>query len=462
MNPLRSRSTRLSRRALLQVGFSSAAGLTIDQVLGSRQAHASEGGARAKSVLFVFLTGGPSQLDTFDMKPEAPTEVRGSFRPIASRTGGLLICEHLPLLAERSDRYAVVRTFTCDRSLGAHDFATHALLAGIDRPPAGPTRAASRHDWPCYAAGLDYLRPSREGIPSGVHLPLYLADGGVGDYPGQNAGVLGGCHDPWQLTKDPNQADFRVSGLDVQHGLSLSRLGDRVQLLADLDQRRREADEFELARSYAGHQSRAVSLLTSGRLARAFDLEREPDRVRDRYGRHLYGQSLLLARRLVEAGVPIVQANLGLLTAHWDTHQDNEKHLRETLLPPTDRAVSALLDDLFMSGLLNETLVIVMGEFGRTPKLGGNVGTPTFSPSGRDHWTDCFFGLFAGAGVQGGRVIGRSDRLAAYPLDHPFTPADLGATLYQAIGISPSSEVRDRLGRPMTLNLGTPIDELYS
>lgn len=449
----------LSRRALVEVGYASAIGLGLPSLAGAGEADSSR---RAKSVLFVFLTGAPSQVDTFDMKPDAPAEIRGDFKPIATTVPGLLICEHLPLFASHMHKLALVRSITCGRELGAHDFATHAVLAGINRPPAGPTRAASRHDWPCYAAGLDYLSPCSDGLPSGVHLPNYLADGGVGAYPGQNAGWLGGKHDPWQVTQDPNRKDFQVAGLKLPIGLTVDSLARRQSLLARMDRQRRELATLDQPGQLTEQQSRAARFLVSGRLADAFAIEREPDKVRDHYGRHLFGQSLLLARRLLQAGVPIVQANLGIFTAHWDTHIDNCKNLKDALLPPFDRAISALFEDLSETGLLAETLVVVMGEFGRTPKLGGNLGTPTYSPAGRDHWTDCFFSLFAGAGVRGGQIIGASDRIGAYPVTTPYHPADIGATIYSALGVDPAAEITDRLGRPMRLNSGEVIEALYS
>ena len=363
----------------------------------------------------------------FDLKPDAPAEVRGQFKPVASRTPGLRICEHLPRLAACSDKYAVVRSMT--HGLPSHEHATHMVLTGIDKMPVGSTHMASRSDWPCFASGLDFVRPRRDGVPNGVMLPTYL-NNGYG-FSGQDAGVLGARHDPWHVKADPNAADFRVENLSLPAGLSVTDLENRTRLLAGIERQRSALEKSRPGDEFRGHYERAISTLSASRLSQAFLLDREPPRLRDAYGRHPFGQSLLLARRLVEACVPIVQANMGTMN-NWDTHNDNFKQLKDRLLPPLDRGVSALLDDLDARGLLDETLVVMVGEFGRTPKLGGNVGTPSYVPDGRDHWAGVFFALFAGAGVRGGQVIGNSDALAAYPASKGYYPSDLGATVYTA------------------------------
>jgi hypothetical protein len=417
---------------------------------------------RAKSVLFVFLFGAPSPLDTFDPKPDAPAEIRGEFKTISTCVPGIIVSEHLPRIAQRMNQLCVVRSMSMDPSLGAHDFGCHSILSGIDLPPVGPTRASSRLAWPCYAAGIDAAVGKRPGLPTGVHLPLPIMDATIGRYPGQDAGLLGPTHDPLQLLQDPNEPTFEVSQYQLPKALSASQLNDRVALLRDINAQQealgRQADLLDMSRQ----QREAADFLAQGRLARAFDLAREPDRVRDRYGRHLYGQSLLLARRLVAEGVPIVQASLSVGQAQWDTHTDNFQSLRTVLLPPFDQALSALLDDLDATGLLRETLVVIMGEFGRTPKIGGNLGTPFYSPTGRDHWTACFFACFAGAGVKGGSLVGASDRIGAYPVTAAYSPADLGATLYEALGVDPQTIVADSLGRPVRLNTGKPMLALYN
>lgn len=448
----------LKRRELLQIGSSGLLGLGLPTLL-SQQSSAAATGAfgeqRARSVILIFLTGAPSHLDMFDLKPEAAAEVRGSFQPIATRTPGMDVCEHLPKLATRSDKYAVVRSMT--HGLPSHEHATHMVLTGIDKMPIGATHMASRADWPCYASTLDYLQPRRDGIPNGVMLPTYL-NNGYG-FSGQDAGFLGARHDPWHVKQDPNDPKFRVESLSLPVGMTLDALGDRRQLLAQFNAQSASLDLARSAAEFSSYQDQAMSILTASSISRAFNVDQEPAAVRDQYGRHLFGQSLLLSRRLVQAGVPIVQANMGSMN-NWDTHNSNFTQLKDRLLPPLDQGVSALLDDLGSSGLLDETLVVMVGEFGRTPKLGGNVGTPSYVPDGRDHWAGVFFALFAGAGVRGGQVIGSSDNIAAYPATNPYYPSDLGATIFHSLGVDPCSIIKDRVNRPMHASEGEPIGPL--
>ena len=462
----------LHRREILQVGFSALVGLGTDFLLDRRAvaagaaARAQRGpaaakapGSRAKSVILIFQTGAPSHVDTFDLKPDAPAEIRGDFKPIASRTPGLLISEHLPRLAALSDKFAVIRSMT--HPVPSHEIGTHFLLTGIDALPPGSTHMASRNDWPCYASGLDHIRPRGDGVPSGVMLPTYL-NNGYG-FSGQHGGVLGPKHDPWQITRDPNNADFRVDELSLPPGLAVDRLHGRKSLLGEFDASRAALQSGSMSvgdPAFDGLRDRAFSLLTAGAVRKAFEIEREDPKLRDRYGRHMFGQSLLLARRLVEAGVPIVQANMGHMN-QWDTHNANCPTLKNHLLPPLDRGVSALLEDLHARGLLEETLVVMVGEFGRTPKLGRDNGGNITNTTGRDHWSGAFSALFAGGGVRGGQVIGRTDKMGAYPATQGYYPSDLGATIYASLGIDPSTEIRDRLGRPLRLNRGQVIETLY-
>ena len=447
----------MTRRELLQVGFSGLIGMGLPSLLTKKAMATAPTPRRARSVILIFLTGAPSHLDMFDLKPEAPDEVRGHFRPIATRAVGVQICEHLPRLAARADQFAIVRSMT--HGLPSHEHATHMVLTGIDKMPVGSSHMASRHDWPCYASGLNFVRPRPDGFPSGVMLPTYL-NNGYG-FSGQTAGFLGARHDPWQVREDPNGANFRVENLNLPVGLSIRDLDGRRRLLTQVDQQRARLDQARAVGDYTGQQEQAFSMLTASEVGRAFAIEREPAAVRDRYGRHMFGQSLLLARRLVEAGVPIVQANMGTMN-NWDTHNSNFTQLKDRLLPPLDQGVSALLDDLTGRGLLDETLVVMVGEFGRTPQLGGNVGTPSYVPDGRDHWAGVFFAVFAGAGVRGGQVIGTSDRIAAYPAANPYYPSHLGATIYHVLGVDPRTAIADRLNRPMHLNEGEVIAPLFT
>jgi hypothetical protein len=448
-------SAGITRRELLQAGYSGLLGLGLPALLAARAADRHERPAR--SVILVFLTGAPSHIDTFDLKPEAPAEVRGSFRPIATRVPGVQFCEHLPRLARHAHQLAILRSLT--HGVPSHEHATHMLLTGIDQMPPGATHMASRNDWPCFASGLDYVRPRHDGVPNGVMLPTYL-NNGYG-FSGQHAGVLGARHDPWHVKNDPNDPAFRVASLRLPDGLTADQLDDRRALLDQVDRQRDALVRLAEPHQLSAQQHQAFAMLTSGKVARAFAIDREPDRVRDRYGRHAFGQSLLLARRLIQAGVPVLQANMGHMN-NWDTHDHNCRQLKERLLPPLDQAVAALLDDLEAHGLLSETLVVMVGEFGRTPKLGGNVGTPQFQPDGRDHWAGVFSAVLAGGGIHGGQVVGKSDKIAAFPASRAYYHSDLGATIYSALGIDPSTEVRDRLGRPLRLNAGEFIRPLFN
>jgi hypothetical protein len=425
-------SVGVRRRELLQVGSSGLLGLSLSGVLEGR-ARAAETKAdspaaktgvarRAKSVILAFQTGACSHHDTFDMKPEASAEARGPFQPIATAVPGFQICEHLPGLAQRAKKYAVVRSFS--HRDNNHLMSTHHVLTG-------------------------HLQPG--GFPSGVHLPTFLMSAPL-TWPGQHGGILPPKHDPWQITSDPNDKNFRVDNLTLAAGLDIARLEDRRELLDQINARQKVLDGNAEQRRLTTQQELAFTMLTSARLHEAFEIGRESDATRDRYGRNTYGQSLLLARRLSEIGVPVVQVNLGRVQ-NWDNHANIFTTLKDRLLPPVDQGMSALLDDLESSGRLDDTLVILIGEFGRTPKINAQAG--------RDHWGYCFSGLFAGAGVKGGQVIGKSDPLGAYPLTKAYTPEDLGATVYTALGIDPASTIHDSQGRPAQLNLGTRMSALY-
>ena len=441
--------TGLDRREWMQVGASGLLGIGLPSIIAGRAAAApARRNASPKSVILIFLTGAPSHLDTFDLKPETPAEIRGEFRPIATNVPGVHISEHLPRLAARMNKLAIVRSMAHREN--NHLVATHHVLTGYQQPGAFFDKIASRDDWPCYSAGLNCLRPRSDGVPSGVNLPTYLMEGPL-LWPGQHAGFLGPRHDPWQIRQDPNLPTFGVENLRLT-GLDGNQLRQRMSLVAEVDRQRAGLAAMAETRRLADQQERAISMLTSGQVARAFDIDQEPARTRERYGRHMFGQSMLLARRLVQAGVPVVQCNMGIVQ-NWDTHGANFTRLKNQLLPPLDQGAAALLDDLDATGMLDDTLVMILGEFGRTPKIQGD---------GRDHWAACFSAAFAGAGVRGGQVIGQSDRIGAYPATTPYSPDDLGATVYHVLGIDPASEVHDRQGRPAQLNRGEVMQVLFN
>lgn len=434
------------RREFWKVGVGAGLGIGLPVYGPVRSA---DGFSTPRSVILVNLTGGMSHIDCLDLKPDAPVEVRGEFRPASTAIPGIQVCEHLPRLASRMRHWALVRSLSHGEN--GHLPGTHRLLTGSTMPAQRQTdldNVLSRRDWPCYAAGLDYLRPRHDGLPNGVTLPHQLIEGPL-TWPGQHAGLLGPKHDPMWVTQDPNAASFRMDTFTPAAGTDSDRLLSRRRLLDGVDQGGDVA--------FRDHRERAFELLTSPRVAGAFRLDREAVAVRDRYGRNSFGQSLLLARRLIQAGVPIVQANMGIVQS-WDTHIDNWGRLKTRLLPWLDQALAALMDDLDGEGLLGRTLVAALGEFGRTPKVSTLPGEKI---PGRDHWAYVYSGLFAGGGVIGGRVIGKSDRTGAHPVTTPYTPFDVGATIYQALGIESTAEIRDALGRPAALNTGSPIAELF-
>lgn len=452
----------IDRRGLLKVGAASVIGSFIAPSSLTKQTKAAAVSppsfGRAKSVVLVMLSGGPSQLDTVDPKPDAPAEVRGEFNTISTAIPGVAICEHLPKLATQLDRWSVVRTLAHQEH--NHLLATHIALTGRPTPlPRGGSdldRVESRSDFPNLSAALDHIRPRNDGIPTGVSLPNYLIEGPL-TWPGQHAGFLGAKHDPWQINGDPNNPDFKMDALALRDGMSVDRVLARRDLLQSLA-KPNQSGSITSVESFREQQNIAFNILTSGKVVSAFDIKSESEETRERYGRNKFGQSLLMARRLVEAGVPIIQATMGIVQT-WDTHTDNWGRLKNTLLPQLDAGLAALMDDLQASGLLDETLVIVMGEFGRTPKISTLPGETI---PGRDHWAAAYSGLFAGAGVLGGQVIGKTDAQAAYPLTRPWSPADVLSTTFHALGVHEETTIVDPLQRNHFLINGTVIEPLYS
>ena len=441
----------MNRREMLQVGYTGLLGLGMSSFAraASKDAPSLSSGKKPKSLLIVFLTGAASHLETFDPKPDAPPEIRGEYKHIQTKTPGLLASEYIPKLAARSHLYSVVRSLA--HRDNNHLVATHHVLTGHQQPGAFFDKIASRDDFPNYAGGLSYFRKPPEGTPGGVNLPTYLMEGPL-LWPGQHAGFLGPRHDIMQIRNDPNGADFQVENLRPAPGMDVGQIRDRVALLNAVNGHQKWLADAAETKKLSDQQHQAVAVLTSGKVAKAFDIDQEPVAVRDRYGRHAFGQSCLLARRLIEAGVPVVQANMGRVQ-NWDSHGDLFKRMKKDLLPPLDSGVSALLDDMSERGLLEDTMVMMLGEFGREPKINKSAG--------REHWAPCFCGLFAGAGVRGGQVVGRSDKTAAYPATTPYSPDDIGATVYSVLGIDPHAEATDRLGRPVQLNRGRIIRPLF-
>jgi hypothetical protein len=393
------------------------------------------------------------------MKPAAPKEIRGEFKPSATRVPGMQITELLPLVAEQAERFSIVRSMT--HSAINHNAATYLVTTGNAPPREQIAFTPTENDFPHLGAQVTFGRPAPGTVPTAVSLPDPVGDGPY-PCPGQNGGFLGAAYAPFSVLGDPNDDDFAIPGL--QDAADGQRLTDRQALLRAVDDGLgRLADERQVE-DLGRYRQQAFALLTSAATRRAFDIRAEPERVRDRYGRHKYGQSLLLARRLVEAGVRLVTVYWGGRVnnpvPHWDTHMNNNRRLREELLPPFDQCFSAFLEDLAQRGLLETTLVVCMGEFGRTPRFGQFTGNGV-DDTGRDHWSQCYSLVIAGGSQPGGRIIGRSDRFAAYPAADPITPPDLTASLLHALGIDPSREVRDAFTRKVPLSTGQVKPELF-
>ncbi len=444
----------LTRRRLLQVGGLGLIGSLLPRLLEAGEGRRSR--ARAKSVIFLHQFGGPSHIDTFDMKPSAPEQVRGQYRPIRSSAPGIVISEKLPRTARVMDRVTLVRSVR--HEMRNHNSAGYYSLTGFAPPLDDQRLRDSRELFPAYGAVVDRFAPAARGTPTFVSYPYVIADGSI--TPGQHASFLGQQHDPFFIAQDPNAPDFRLPELSLPDNLSPERLQDRRAVMNLLDRQTRLLEISARARGIDAHYQRALTMLTSPTFRRAFDLASEPAAVRDRYGRTTYGQGCLLARRLVEAGVRFVtvyfSASIGgqsTVSGGWDTHGFNGHHmypiLDRYLLPITEQTLPTLIEDLEARGLLDETLVVWAGEFGRSPRIN--------SLAGRDHWPQCYTVLLAGGGVRRGHVHGASDRSGAYPAHDPVRPEDLSATLFHLLGIDPHTEVRDALNRSLPISTGSVL-----
>ncbi len=446
------------RREFLRVGGGLAAlGLTLPAFAADETPFRG----RTKSCILVYLLGGPPHLDTFDLKPEAPAEIRGPFEPIATKVPGTQICELLPKLANIADKYALVRSVSHKNS--NHTPMIYYTLTG--RHTAFPAqdndiRPPQREDFPHTGCVVAKFKPAPPQLPGFVAIPEVAIRSSIsGEYKrvrtalrGGGAGFLGPKYEGLAVEGVPGTA-AAVPALALPEDVSAERFERRSQLLALLD---RGPSAAGSARSFAGMRDQAVVLTganSRGRLP-AFSLDSEDEKLRDRYGRHRFGQSMLLARRLAEAGVPMVAIHFNEMTVcdGWDTHSKNFEACSSELLPMLDQSLSALLEDLDQRGILDETLVVCLGEFGRTPKINANAG--------RDHWGDCSSALLAGGGIRGGQVLGASDRIGAFPIDSPVDPTDIQATIYHCLGLSPHLKIYDELQRPFEISTGKVIDWL--
>ena len=476
--PLRTTAHGVSRREVLRAGGAGLLGLSVPKLLEAEETSfglkTSFGrGARAKSVIFVFLFGGPSQLETFDMKPDAPEKIRGPFRPTKSRTPGLLISEHLPRMADISDKYTVIRSMT--HAYNDHSGAGHYLQTGRRwQIPIGGGFSATPRDWPSMGSVVECLSQREPGgrrrdLPSYGVVPNWLGrlqDRGQYRRPGQYSGWLGRGYDglttridkrdlkdnPYWRDCTDEELTFQIEGLNVADDIPLARMRARSSLLQQFDAARRALDGRRVE-EFNRFRERAVALVTSDKTRSALDIRREPAALRDRYGRHLFGQSALMARRLVEAGSRFVTVHYDCVDGYsWDSHR-NSDDVKKHLLPTLDQGLSALLTDLDQRGMLSETLVVAVGEMGRTPKANATWG--------RGHWSTLFPAVIAGAGVRGGALYGGSDKDAAYPIDNPVAPEDLAATVYDALGIDTELRLADAQGRPVQICDGRPVRALF-
>ncbi|MBI4607296.1 MAG: DUF1501 domain-containing protein [Planctomycetes bacterium] len=479
------RQALTTRRQAIQLGIG-ALGLTLPRLLRAEAERGLAGPAarpggpgdtrrRARSCILFFMEGGPAHQDLWDMKPDAPLEYRGEFKPMSTSAPGVQVCEHLPLLAREMRHVALVRSVT--HSIVDHNAGAYYALTGKQPFESGQlVRGPSPKLFPTYGSVLAKLRPSGKPLPDFVHIPDVLSNLNF-DLPGQFAGFLGRELDPY-VAGDPSLEGFAPNGMTLTEGVSAERLRERRRLLGALSAASRGRAPVE-APDLDAHHGKAFEILGSPLVRRAFDLTEEKGSVRERYGfdhgadrsrlarefggvPHL-GQSMLLARRLIEAGVRLVTVCAGRRYCQaWDTHRQHFPLMRRSLLPMTDRAFSALLEDLHQRGLLEETLVVAMGEFGRTPRVGQITSDAGADKGGRDHWPHCYTVLFAGGGIAGGAVHGASDRYAAYPARDPVAPEDIAATIYAALGVDPSTVIRDPLDRPHELATGRVIEPIFA
>jgi hypothetical protein len=441
----------LSRRDFLRVGAVSAGavGLTLADLAQAKAAKDKD-----INCILLFLIGAPSQLDTWDLKPKAPDTVRGPFKPIKTNVPGVEICEHFPLMAKMADRYALLRSVH-HKAAPIHETGHQMMQTGY--------LFRGAQEYPHYGSVLSHVRGRRPGgLPPFVVLPSPIGNTGVSVSHGQTAGYLGAKHEPFVLRGDPAAAGFKVTDLSAPAGIDPARLKARKALLDAIDDTQRAFDATEDSRSRDNAYEQAFGLIFSEKSKKAFDIAAEKNEVRSRYGRNTFGQSCLLARRLVEHGVRLVTVNMFdtvFSEITWDCHADggslavNLNDYKETLCPMFDMAYTALLEDLKQRGLLDTTLVLAMGEFGRTPQLNAR--------GGRDHWPGVWTILFAGAGIRGGQVVGSSDKNAMEPRDRPVTPAEVAATVYRGLGIDLNTRLPGPDNRPLPITESEPIDELF-
>jgi hypothetical protein len=461
------RACDLSRRSLLKVGGMGLLGLTMPALLRGQAQALNKWGtsgpikSRAKSVIFLYQFGGPSHIDMFDMKPNAPEGIRGPHKQMASNADGIAITNRMPRVAKVMDKVTLIRSMT--HNMKNHNSASYYALSG-HAPPTDDIRLKDTLDlFPSYGSVVDKLAPARGDMPTAVAYPYLIRDGAV--TPGQHASFLGKAHDPFFFAQDPNSPAFALPELSLPSDMTVGRLEERRELQQMIDKQSKLLETSATAQGMDEYYTKALAMLNSTRLRDAFNLSAEKPEVRDAYGRHTYGQSLLLARRLVEAGAKFVTVYFSegiggqsFTSGGWDTHGFNNTHMFPIIekyhLPITDQTLPTLLIDLDERSLLNDTLVLWMGEFGRTPRMN--------SQTSRDHWPQCYTALLAGGGVKRGFVYGESDKNGEYPAKDPVRPDDLAATLFYMLGIDPATEVRGLGDRPVMISEGKPVMDILA
>ncbi|QDT43160.1 hypothetical protein Pan241w_32590 [Gimesia alba] len=469
----------ISRRTALEVGSIGLLGLGMNHLDALRvEAAAPPKHQTAKSCIFIFLSGGLSQHESFDMKPNASDEIRGEFNPIATKIPGLQISEHLPMLAQRSHLWSLCRSLT--HGSNEHSMGHHIMLTGRSDVPVGfnPSRPMST-DHPSIAAIAGDVIRSRTNLPPAIVLPDKIVHNSGRVIPGQFAGKMGSNRDPWFIEASPfhsksygafpqydfdhqerGAADkrlFQTPHLKLSQGMTQGRMNNRLSLLKELGKQRRVLDSAGQVESFDRYRSAAISLLNDEKVHYAMDVTNADDKIQERYGKNSFGWSLLMARRLIQTGVNLVQVNLGN-NESWDTHGNMFPHLKDNLMPPTDRAVSALLDDLADSGQLKDTLVVMCSEFGRTPKI--SQLARVYDLPGRDHWGAVQSVFLAGGGIKGGRVVGKTDKIGGFPIDQPQKPENFAATIYRALGLPKTMYWHDEVDRPHYIYEGESIPGL--
>src|SRR5579862_2449678 len=465
-----------TRRELLRSGSIGLFGLNLAQFLswqgmakGASRLEGSRGFGSAKSVIMVFLQGGPSHIDIWDPKPDAPLNIRGEFKPINSNVSGIQLSETMPMLAQQMNKCALIRSMSyTPNGLFNHTAAIYQMLTGYPPDkvsPSGQLEPPSPADFPTAGSQVSKIKPPKDPVLPFVELPRPVQESGIIGK-GGSAGFLGKAYDPYRMYQDPARP-VKLEDLALRKEVGPDRLKERFELLKGINGSMPELEKTLNEFAVDEYYGKAYDLVLSGKARDAMDLEKEESKMRERYGLHTFGQSLLMARRLIEAGTKFVQVNWPSVangdpeTTAWDTHAANFGPLKNLHCPKLDRGLSALLEDMDQRGLLKETLVVAIGEFGRSPRLGVSTSGNSNSPDGRDHWPYCYSAVVAGCGIARGAQYGESDATASSPKEKPVHPNDLLATVYYALGIDPDMEIRNHLNQPRELVKGKPVADLW-